>query len=451
MQHSKWKAAAKMIDSIQKQACEITNQLSTGSGSANVSEQLKQMNRRIEDMSASCSFSPQQAGMLREISNVISTQLDMIPAQVKEALASDFEKLECCVDELRLAHERSHGEIVILLERLIGMQGVAESHAHQQLLNPLIKVHSDLMLTDQFVGAGGCGEVFIGKYQGSEVAVKVVGHNNLVREKDALENEVLLMSLCHHPSVLPVYGIVHLNGKTLIGMELATRGSLAKLIFDKSNFPYIPLSLSVWLMIDVARAVAHIHSVCVIHRDIKPENILLKDGLRVNLCDFGIAKEKRNSALGTKTNASGTLEYLAPERKNNRGGNHRSDVYSEMVTLLAILTRRTPPPDRDLQEWAEDVACDLPAEVSDLFQILFTEGLEHEIDKRISAKDALFYLLAIGEKLGGDPRGASCMGHVDRSDVLEIDSTARMLFEQSISVAVGKKGNFISPSEGKAK
>ena len=45
--------------------------------------------------------------------------------------------------------------------------------------------------------------------------------------------------------------------------------------------------------VDVARALAYLHHDCrskVLHLDVKPENILLDDGFRGVLADFGLSK-----------------------------------------------------------------------------------------------------------------------------------------------------------------
>ena len=452
MQDSNWKDATKKIEDIQKSACEITSILSEGKATMSVTQQLKLLHQKIEDMSTTFTFSPQQAGMLREISNTTLSQINQIPAGVKEVLASDFEKLESCVEEMRHAHDQSHNEIVIKLERLMSLHGVDDLKQREEMLNPLIKVQGEVEVTDQIVGKGGFGEVVIGCYQGTEMAVKIVKHSNLEKQKLALVNEDLLMNLCKHPSILSVYGIAHMDQKTRIVMELATRGNLASLLFDKEHFPLIPLSVSVWWMTDAARAAAHIHSVGVIHRDIEPENMLIKHDLRLALCDFGIAKEKKNSTLGTLSKISGTPNYMAPEVKMSFGANHRSDAYGLGATAYAILQRLPPLLGRNLKQLAQEMVHDIPSEVRDNFHHFFSEILEQDINKKISAKDAHYHLLAIGEILGGDPRGASALGHVDKELVQEIDSTASMLFQQSLSVAVGKKDDSsASPSKSKSR
>ena len=89
-------------------------------------------------------------------------------------------------------------------------------------------------------------------------------------------------------------------------------------------------------------AVKHIHSHSVIHRDIKPANILVKEGLKVKLADFGLGHLAEKSSYFKKRYFStqcGTPNYMAPEVMANERYHNSADIYSMGAVLEVLLDR----------------------------------------------------------------------------------------------------------------
>ncbi len=116
-----------------------------------------------------------------------------------------------------------------------------------------------------------------------------------------------------------------------------------------------PRALS--LAIDLAGILCAAHDVGVIHRDVKPDNIVIEQGDRVRLLDFGACllmprfHQRHLLFPATPTDeryATGDLEmvgtpgYTAPEVMDLQGGGAgpRSDVYSVCAVLYELLTGR---------------------------------------------------------------------------------------------------------------
>ncbi len=78
------------------------------------------------------------------------------------------------------------------------------------------------------------------------------------------------------------------------------------------------------------------------HRDVKPANILIGDGDRAFLSDFGVVKEI--AEVGTTRTGSfvGTIDYCAPEQIEGRDVDARADVYALACVLYECLVG-TPP------------------------------------------------------------------------------------------------------------
>src|ERR1022692_1286078 len=100
------------------------------------------------------------------------------------------------------------------------------------------------------------------------------------------------------------------------------------------------------LAIQICTALQFAHDEGVVHRDIKPENILITKKGQVKIADFGLAKLLSNApdtALTMSQAAMGTMNYMAPEqRQNAQGVDHRADIYSLGVVFYEMLTGEVP-------------------------------------------------------------------------------------------------------------
>ena len=92
-------------------------------------------------------------------------------------------------------------------------------------------------------------------------------------------------------------------------------------------------------------ALAEAHEKGIIHRDLKPGNIMIgKSGVKV--LDFGLAKSGQDETLTASHMVMGTPAYMAPEQREGKPADARSDIYSfgcvlyEMVTGTRVSAQR---------------------------------------------------------------------------------------------------------------
>src|SRR5437867_6097001 len=103
-------------------------------------------------------------------------------------------------------------------------------------------------------------------------------------------------------------------------MEFVEGETISSIIERGERFP--PEKV-IALVSQIASAVDYAHSKGVIHRDIKPSNLILYEGERVKVTDFGIAKlvDAQMTQSGTLL---GTPSYMSPERSEE----HTSELQS---------------------------------------------------------------------------------------------------------------------------
>ena len=210
------------------------------------------------------------------------------------------------------------------------------------------------------LGQGGMGAVYLAEDQlvGQRVAIKVlrvldVGPVAEVVLRFRREAEVT-RALSEHPGVVKVLEVGSLDeNKTLYyAMEYVDGESLDALIERKT----VDRPRGVWLVAQVARAVAWAHARGVIHRDLKPANVLVARAGTVHLTDFGVAKALGYGTITTTGAVIGTPNYMAPEQieDSSRVG-AAVDIYGLGGMLHAVLTGEPPYPGKGIAKVIKSV------------------------------------------------------------------------------------------------
>ncbi len=108
----------------------------------------------------------------------------------------------------------------------------------------------------------------------------------------------------------------------------------------------MPPERAIKLVLQICKALDHIHSHGVIHRDLKPENIMVDEHDNIKIIDFGISANlgARRITFAKFTDTMGTPDYISPEQVKGGRGDARSDVYAVGVMLYEMLTGRFPSP-----------------------------------------------------------------------------------------------------------
>ena len=141
-----------------------------------------------------------------------------------------------------------------------------------------------------------------------------------------------------HPGIVGVLdaGTDESSGISFIAMELVQGRDLETFLREGVRFTPERAGL---LAASVADALAAAHQRGIVHRDIKPANILLDDGGRVRVTDFGIASVA-DAGLTRTGQILGSPAYMSPEQISGRAVDGRSDIFALGAVLYELLTGR---------------------------------------------------------------------------------------------------------------
>ena len=171
-----------------------------------------------------------------------------------------------------------------------------------------------------------------------EVALKLIDVDPAVSDgsSSSIIHEGRLLARVRHPNVVTIYGAEQIGARIGLWMEFVRGRTLKQIVDDGRVFSEAE---AVAIGIDVAHAVAAVHSAGVLHRDIKAQNVMLADDGRAVLMDFGTGRELADNF---SSDVAGTPLYLAPEILAGGDATVQSDIYSLGVLLYYLVTGSYP-------------------------------------------------------------------------------------------------------------
>jgi eukaryotic-like serine/threonine-protein kinase len=193
------------------------------------------------------------------------------------------------------------------------------------------------------LGEGGMGEVFraIDTRLGRAVAIKKTRQQFSAR----FEREARAISSLNHPNICTLHDV----GPDFLVMELLEGETIA----SRLKRGPIPPETALLYASQILAALAEAHSKGIVHRDLKPGNIMIVKSV-VKVLDFGLAKSGRDETVTASHMVMGTPGYMAPEQREGKPADERSDIYSfgcilyEMLTGARITSQRKRIPSRKL-------------------------------------------------------------------------------------------------------
>jgi serine/threonine protein kinase len=192
------------------------------------------------------------------------------------------------------------------------------------------------------LGNGGFGEVFLGEWRHTEVAIKKLRMKDMSPKILAVfKNEAGIMARLNSPHTVRLYGITLSSEYTLV-MEYLPKGSLYDVLSTEKALPWSTRSQ---IALDMSIGLAFLHTENILHQDLKSLNVLLDNQYRAKLADFGLSKIKRESSRTTSMSVQSvrTLPWKAPELfKRGSEYNTACDMYSLGMTLWELSSGNLP-------------------------------------------------------------------------------------------------------------
>ncbi|WAR10264.1 TGFR1-like protein [Mya arenaria] len=226
-----------------------------------------------------------------------------------------------CLREMWTVYSRSGSGLPLLVQRTIARQ--------IQLV--------------EILGKGRYGEVWMGKWKGESVAVKIFSSRD--ERSWFREAEIYQTVMLRHDNILGFIAADNKDNGTWTQLWLVTDHHEQGSLYDYLNRTPVSAQAMVKMALSISCGLAHLHTEimgtrgkpAIAHRDLKSKNILVKSNGQCCIADLGLAV-RHDSATDAvdiaPNNRVGTKRYMPPEvldetiNMNHFESFKRADVYS---------------------------------------------------------------------------------------------------------------------------
>ena len=211
-----------------------------------------------------------------------------------------------------------------------------------ETLEHLTAVFGGRYHVERELGVGGMATVYLARdvKHDRPVAIKVLRPELATSlGPERFLREIHIVAKLQHPHILGLIDSGEADGILYYVMPYVTGESLRTRLARDGE---LPIPEAVWVLREIADALAHAHARQIIHRDIKPENVMFSSRHAL-VADFGIARAVTEAAAGGPITATGIVvgspAYMAPEQAaSDPQMDHRADIYAFGVLAYEALT-----------------------------------------------------------------------------------------------------------------
>ena len=250
------------------------------------------------------------------------------------------EDLTAKTDQVQaLQNDLSETDRIIQRNRVTIADQQQEIRCHRDN-SPWLIGREEVVMTEEVLGSGGWGEVKVGIFRGTRVAVKCPHKlNPSDYYLQLFSREMDIASRVRHPNLLQFIGATRVGNPIIVTelMPTSLRKELEKCPMTK------PQVISIG--IDITLALNYLHlwkPQPILHRDVSSANVLLEPSARgkwkAKLSDYGSANLQEN----VHTAGPGNPVYSAPEATTPKLHSPAMDIYSVGILLVEMATGKFP-------------------------------------------------------------------------------------------------------------
>eukprot|EP01062_Namystynia_karyoxenos_P004302 TRINITY_DN1151_c0_g1_i1.p1 TRINITY_DN1151_c0_g1~~TRINITY_DN1151_c0_g1_i1.p1 ORF type:complete len:448 (+),score=127.11 TRINITY_DN1151_c0_g1_i1:91-1434(+) len=158
-------------------------------------------------------------------------------------------------------------------------------------------------------------------------------------------SEIRCMSLLDHANIVRYVADFQSKESLLIVMEYADGGDLERQVKTRAarDCEYFKEHEVLFIFLQLALALDHVHGRKMLHRDLKTANVFLTAAGVVKLGDFGYSHEYQETVSNVVAGTfCGTPVYLAPELWKSKRYSKKADIWSLGVILYEMLALKRP-------------------------------------------------------------------------------------------------------------
>jgi eukaryotic-like serine/threonine-protein kinase len=201
------------------------------------------------------------------------------------------------------------------------------------------------------LGRGGMGEVYVADdlNLNRKVALKFLpdAFAGDPERMARFEREARLLASLNHPNIAAIYGLEQSEDKRFLVLELVDGETLAQRISKGA----LLVDEALAICRQIAEGLEAAHEKGVIHRDLKPANVMITEGDKVKILDFGLAKALSDDSQSIDSSQSptlteamtrpgvilGTAAYMSPEQAKGKSVDRRADIWAFGCILYECL------------------------------------------------------------------------------------------------------------------